>query len=105
MRHAQLLVIRVACAACPVAAMAFAQVVAPTASAATADAAVVRHVVAAGGGTSTGATYTIRGTIGQLDAEPLHPASSGAFALTGGFWTVAASTEAPGDTLFTNGFE
>ncbi len=37
-----------------------------------------------GGGTSTGGTYTLSGTIGQPDAGAL---SGGASALGGGFWS------------------
>jgi hypothetical protein len=54
------------------------------------------HVVAGGGGTSTGGDYTLSGTIGQAEAgETL---SGGAYTLQGGFWTGAtgaASGEAP----------
>lgn len=61
-----------------------------------------RAVIAAGGGTSTGGTFAIDGTIGQADVDPLQPSTGGAFSITGGFWFTASS--APG-TLFANGFE
>lgn len=41
------------------------------------------HTVDGGGGTSSGGTYTLRGTIGQHDAGAL---AGGAFILSGGFW-------------------
>ena len=44
--------------------------------------------VAGGGGTSTGGTYQISGTIGQHDASG--SLTSGNYALTGGFWSIYA---------------
>ncbi|MDJ0656505.1 MAG: hypothetical protein QNJ40_20260 [Xanthomonadales bacterium] len=38
-----------------------------------------------GGGTSTGGSFTLTGTIGQPDAS-LQTAAGGQFQLTGGFW-------------------
>jgi hypothetical protein len=43
--------------------------------------------VAGGGGTSTGGTYQVSGTIGQHDAGAV---SGGNYALTGGFWSIYA---------------
>ena len=42
-----------------------------------------------GGATSsTAGNYQLRGTVGQPDVDPLHPAQSTDFAHTGGFWLV-----------------
>lgn len=61
-----------------------------------------RSVIASGGGTSTGGIFSIDGTIGQADVDPLQPSTGGNFAITGGFWF----TEAPRpDGLFDDGFE
>jgi hypothetical protein len=51
------------------------------------------HKVAGGGGTSTGATYTVSGTIGQPDAGGAM--TGGSFSLTGGFWALYA-VQTPG---------
>lgn len=67
--------------------------------------AMARHVIASGGGSSSGGVFVIQGTIGQSDADPLHPASGGVFAITGGFWPGLAPGAAPGDPIFANGFE
>lgn len=64
-----------------------------------------RHVLAGGGGSSTGGAFRIDGTIGQVDADPLHPASGGAFAISGGFWAGLAPTPPSGEAVFANGFE
>jgi hypothetical protein len=61
-----------------------------------------RHVIASGGGSSSGGSFAISGTIGQPDVDPLQPSTGGAFAITGGFWSTAA---AQADGLFQNGFE
>ena len=46
------------------------------------------YTIDGGGGTSTGAAYEVKGTIGQMDAgETL---TGGAYALKGGFWAVYA---------------
>jgi hypothetical protein len=42
------------------------------------------YTVDGGGGTSTGGTYSLSGTVGQPDAGTL---GGGSYALTGGFWT------------------
>ncbi len=59
----------------------------------------------AGGGTSSGDIYSISGTIAQIDADPLQPASGGNFELTGGFWPGIAPAVSLPDPIFGNGFE
>jgi len=54
----------------------------------------------AGGGTATGGSFSVSGTIAQVDADPLQPSSGGNFELTGGFWAEAAS-----DLVFQDDFE
>ena len=50
--------------------------------------------VAAGGGTSSNAQFSLSGTIGQHESgEAL---SGGNFALTGGFWSLIAAIQTPG---------
>jgi hypothetical protein len=44
--------------------------------------------IAGGGGTSTGATYQVTGTIGQPDAGGAM--TGGNYSLTGGFWSIYA---------------
>lgn len=44
----------------------------------------------AGGGTSTGGAFTLSGTVGQHDANPV-PASGDSFTVIGGFWQGALS--------------
>lgn len=56
-----------------------------------------------GGGASHAAPYAVRGTLGQPDAEPLQPATGGAFALVSGFWVVPATPIV--DAMFADGFE
>jgi hypothetical protein len=45
-----------------------------------------------GGGTSTGAVFSISGTIGQPDAGHL---SGGLYTLDGGFWGILAAVQSP----------
>ena len=78
---------------------------------ASAQTAVERHVVA-GGGSSSGGVYLIRGSIGQADAEPLQPSTGGIYAITGGFWAGTAVAGEPfagcnddGSCVFFDGFE
>jgi hypothetical protein len=54
-------------------------------------------VIASGGGTSIGSTFTVDGTIGQGVAGTLSTSSSPQFILHGGFWTGSqfAPTAAP----------
>ncbi len=61
-----------------------------------------RYVIASGGGSSSGGSFAISGTIGQADADPLQPSTGGTFAITGGFWGTAAAQT---DGLFEDGFE
>ena len=44
------------------------------------------YKIAGGGGTSTGATYQVTGTIGQPDASGAM--SGGQYSVTGGFWSL-----------------
>lgn len=46
----------------------------------------------AGGGTSTGRTYSVTGTIGQFDAGLT---TGGSYALLGGFWILGEAIEIP----------
>ena len=52
------------------------------------------YKVAGGGGTSTGGTYTVSGTIGQHDAGG--PMTGGQYSLTGGFWALISVVQTPG---------
>jgi len=52
------------------------------------------YKIAGGGGTSTGATYQVSGTIGQPDASLAM--SGGNYSLTGGFWSLIAAVQTPG---------
>jgi hypothetical protein len=52
------------------------------------------YKVAGGGGTSTGSTYAVSGTIGQHDAGG--PMTGGNYSLTGGFWSLIAVAQTPG---------
>jgi hypothetical protein len=55
--------------------------------------------VAGGGGTSTGGTYQVSGTIGQHDAGG--PMTNGQYSLIGGFWSVITVVQTPGAPLLT----
>jgi hypothetical protein len=57
------------------------------------------YKIAGGGGTSTGGTYTVSGTIGQHDAGG--PMTGGNYSLTGGFWSLIAVVQTPGLPLLT----
>jgi hypothetical protein len=46
------------------------------------------YKIAGGGGTSTGGTYQVSGTIGQPDASGAM--TGGSYSLTGGFWAINA---------------
>src|ERR1039457_7002310 len=50
--------------------------------------------VAGGGGTSTGGTYQVTGTIGQPDAGSAM--SGGQYSVTGGFWSLIAVIQTAG---------
>ena len=52
------------------------------------------YQVAGGGGTSTGATYQVTGTIGQPDASG--QMTGGSFSLTGGFWSLISVVQSAG---------
>lgn len=56
------------------------------------------YTVDGGGGTSTGGSFSLSGTIGQHDAHP-EAAAGGAYSLAGGFWGGLS------DIIFTGGFE
>src|SRR6516225_9851940 len=52
------------------------------------------YKVAGGGGTSTGAVFSVSGTIGQHDAGT--PMTGGNYSLTGGFWALISVVQTPG---------
>jgi hypothetical protein len=52
------------------------------------------YKVAGGGGTSTGGTYQVSGTIGQPDAGA--PMTGGSYSLTGGFWALISVVQTAG---------
>ena len=52
------------------------------------------YKIAGGGGTSTGGTYTVNGTIGQHDAGG--PMTGGSYSLTGGFWSLISVVQTAG---------
>ena len=52
------------------------------------------YKVAGGGGTSTGGTYSVSGTIGQHDAGG--PMTGGNYSLTGGFWALISVVQTAG---------
>src|SRR5215472_8382661 len=54
------------------------------------------YKVAGGGGTSTGGSYTVSGTIGQPDAGTM---SGGNYSLVGGFWAIISAVQTPGSPL------
>jgi hypothetical protein len=56
------------------------------------------YTIDAGGGASTGAVYSITGTIGQPDAGVMHGAGYG---LTGGFWSQISVLQTPGAPTLT----
>ena len=60
------------------------------------------YKVAGGGGTSTGGTYQVSGTIGQPDAGG--PMNGGNYSLTGGFWSLIAAVQTPGAPNLTIAF-
>ena len=57
------------------------------------------YKVAGGGGTSTGGTYQVSGTIGQPDAGG--PMTGGNYSMTGGFWALIAAVQTPGAPTLT----
>ncbi len=52
------------------------------------------YKISGGGGTSTGATYQVTGTIGQPDASSAM--SGGPYSVTGGFWSLIAVVQTAG---------
>ena len=52
------------------------------------------YKIAGGGGTSTGGTYTVSGTIGQPDASGAM--TGGNYSVTGGFWSLINVVQTPG---------
>ena len=52
------------------------------------------HKIAGGGGTSTGGTYQVSGTIGQPEAGGA--LSGGHYSVTGGFWSLISVVQMPG---------
>jgi hypothetical protein len=57
------------------------------------------YKIAGGGGTSTGGTYTVSGTIGQPDASG--QMSGGTYSVTGGFWSLISVVQTAGAPLLT----
>ena len=53
------------------------------------------HTIDGGGGTSSGGTFELSGTIGQHDAGGLM--TGGSFSLTGGFWAAGFADPCVGD--------
>ena len=64
-----------------------------------------RSVIAGGSGEAGGGQFYVRGTVGQIDAEPLQPATGGVFAVTGGFWAGTDWARVPEPPIFNDGFE
>jgi hypothetical protein len=57
------------------------------------------YKISGGGGTSTGAVYSVSGTIGQHDAGG--PITGGSYSLTSGFWALISAVQTPGSpTLY-----
>lgn len=52
------------------------------------------YKISGGGGTSTGGTYQVSGTIGQPDAGGAM--TGGNFSVTGGFWSIVSVVQMPG---------
>lgn len=67
--------------------------------------AVTAYTIDGGGGRSTGSSYVMVGSVGQPDADPLHPATGGSYTLVGGFLSDAAPSQPGTDPLFADGFE
>jgi hypothetical protein len=65
----------------------------------TPDFAIDWYTLDGGGGLSTGATFSLTGTIGQHDASVME-STGGVYSLSGGFWGAGASSH-----LFSDGFE
>ena len=52
------------------------------------------YKISGGGGTSTGGTYQVSGTIGQPDASGAM--TGGSYSMTGGFWSLINVVQIPG---------
>ncbi|MGH8023950.1 MAG: hypothetical protein ACRED1_10235 [Limisphaerales bacterium] len=52
------------------------------------------HKIAGGGGTSSGGSYSVSGTIGQSDASATM--TGGTYSLTGGFWAFISAVQTAG---------
>lgn len=76
-----------------------------TAGAQSADYRIDRYTVDAGGGRSTQGVYTVEGTFGQPDADPLQPATAGTYSLSGGFWSPEMPPVQNAGPIFKDGFE
>jgi hypothetical protein len=57
------------------------------------------YKIAGGGGTSTGATYQVSGTIGQQDASGAM--TGGNYVMTGGFWSLISVVQTAGSPVLT----
>jgi hypothetical protein len=57
------------------------------------------YTIDGGGGTSSGGSYTLSGTIGQPDAGG--PMVGGSYSLTGGFWSIVSAIQTPGAPFLT----
>jgi hypothetical protein len=57
------------------------------------------YKVSGGGGTSTGGTYSVSGTIGQPDAS--EAMTGGNYSLTGGFWSLISVVQTAGAPTLT----
>ena len=62
-----------------------------------------RYTIDSGGGATAQGKYTVTGTLGQPDADPLQPATAGKYSLTGGFWFLVDDARTGG--VFRDGFE
>jgi hypothetical protein len=54
------------------------------------------YKVSGGGGTSSGGSYSVSGTIGQHDATANGALTGGNYSLTGGFWALISVVQTPG---------
>ncbi|MCB1098556.1 MAG: hypothetical protein KDN22_23490 [Verrucomicrobiae bacterium] len=67
--------------------------------------AIEKYTIDSGGGTSSGGTYSVTGTIGQPDASGV--SSSGKYTVSGGYWggllTIIPTTGAPELTITPSG--
>lgn len=63
------------------------------------------HSIDGGSATSAGGPYTLAGSVGQADADRLHPARGGDYVLSSGFWSARAGSVAPSGVMFSDGFE